>query len=161
MVHLQQNDRFSNYLEQYGFEFIGDGSYGTVYEKRGYPWVFKIFKDDPAYMYFLKYAKANQANPHVPRIQGHTIRINDTTFAIRLEKLTPADDDVVEDIEYIAGILWLQSEQKPQDFYELIKLYPGVYTILIDMMKAGHRLDIHEGNIMSRAGVPVIIDPIV
>ena len=120
---------FTEYLERYGFVRLGHGTYGTVYEKAGYPWVFKIFKNDPAYLYYVKYSKASQANANVPRIKGHTIAINADTYAVRMEKLSPPDEDIVEDLEYMAGILSLSLGERPVDVEPIIEAYPGIYKI--------------------------------
>jgi hypothetical protein len=151
---------FTEYLERYGFVRLGHGSYGTVYEKSGYPWVFKIFKNDPAYLYYVKYIKDNQANANVPRIKGHTIAINDDTYAVRMEKLSPPDEDIIEDLEYMAGILSLSLGERPVDVEPIIEAYPGIYKIFTDLIQSGYRLDVHEDNIMMRGNVPVITDPV-
>ena len=40
------------------------------------------------------------------------------------------------------------------------KEYPGVFSVVTDMMKLPWRLDLGKANIMMRGNVPVIVDPI-
>ena len=82
-------NKFYAYLQQHGFERLGYGTWSNAYEKPGYPWIFKLFKDDPAYLWYYKFCKANQNNPHVPRIKGNLIKISNDTFCVRMEKLDP------------------------------------------------------------------------
>ena len=81
--------KWNNYMIAHGFKHLGEGNFASVYEHPSYPWVFKVFKNDSGYMHFFQYAKANQNNPNLPKIKGNFIKINDNTFAIRLEKLKP------------------------------------------------------------------------
>lgn len=85
-------NKFFRFIEQHGFERLGHGTWSNAYEKPGYPWVFKLFKDDPAYLWYYKFCKANQNNPHVPKIKGGLIKISNDTFCVRMEKLEPWPD---------------------------------------------------------------------
>lgn len=81
--------KFTEFLLQAGFRLVGKGSFAAVYEKPNYPWLFKLFNQDSAYEQYIRWAIKNQDNPHVPKIKGGIIKINDQTHAIRMEKLTP------------------------------------------------------------------------
>jgi hypothetical protein len=159
----KQMKKFTDYLAKYGFYKLGSGIYGTVYEKAGYPWVFKLFKGDPAYLYFVKYAKLHQDNVHIPKIKGHTIQVTPDTYAIRTEllrKITPTEFAPLG--EMVRYIYWKElSPFAQKKFDELIKVYPAIYEIFSDMLSAGFLLDVHEGNIMMRGNDIVLTDPIV
>lgn len=145
------------YLESHGFKFVGRGVHGLVLEKPGYPWIFKIFKQDPYYHMFLDYAIKHQDNPNVPKIKGKMIPIIGKTYLVRMEPLTPIDpnhelitrteayfhlDDMPGDTRR-----WLQSR------------YPGVWKALEGSQSWDGMLDLHQGNIMMRGNTPVLIDP--
>lgn len=159
----EQLAAFTKYMNARGFTRLGRGNYGVVYEKPGYPWVFKVFKQDPAYMHFLEYAIAHQDNPNLPQVRGRPIKINDTTYAVRLEKLTPlsdADADVYEEIEDMA-ILIVDNRSYTQEILDSLKeKYPGIARIFQDMNASKYELDISTKNIMRRGNTLVIIDPI-
>ena len=93
---------WSRFMRQHGFEQLGSsGAYGGAYSNRDYPWVFKIFTSDPAYLAFFKYAKQHQNNPNLPQIKGNVIKINDDTFAVRIEKLHPISHTLFQTIQYV------------------------------------------------------------
>lgn len=157
--------KFTRYLEKYGFNHLGTGNFGTVYEKPGYPWVFKIFKGDRAYLYYIKYCKAHQDNENIPKIKGHTIRINNDTYAIRTEKLQPMVEADVAPIEKMTTYIRIRQhyELGPgqlQKLNELASAYPGIYEILDALSTSGYGLDIHRGNVMLRGNTIVLSDPL-
>jgi hypothetical protein len=167
-ARLTALDKFMDFLETHGFHKLGKGSYGLAFEKTGYPWIFKIFTTDDAYLNYVKYSLANKSNPNVPRFKGGLIKINDHTFAMRIEKLKPLEHrnyQTGSDIRILASILSVLSttiDEIDEGNLEFIKeTYPGVYKILSHY--DNHfcfTFDIHGGNIMMRGNVPVIIDPI-
>ena len=56
--HYDAMKKFNEFMSEHGFKKMGEGAFGAVYEKEGYPWVFKVFHGDPAYLDFLRYAIA-------------------------------------------------------------------------------------------------------
>ena len=163
-----QLQKWTQFLEAKGFVHLGSGLFGSTYEKPGYPWVFKIFKNDFAYRYYFKYAKAHQSNPNVPQVKGDVIKINDETFAVRIEKLQPIDNTLHSQL-YAAIRAMTQAEGLPEksipkDIGAVVnqfkKEYPGMHSVVTDMLKLPWKLDMGRGNIMMRGDVPVIVDPI-
>ena len=155
---------FKIFLEDHGFTLLGSGSFGAVFEKPGYPWVFKIFHQDDAYMTFLKYAITHQSNPNLPKINGKILKINDSTYAIRMEKLTSfvSGKQQSEDTLILNDVLEryrFRAENKKDESW-LNTTYPGIANALRDLMKTDWHLDLHDENIMMRGNVPVLIDPI-
>jgi hypothetical protein len=165
--------QFNKFLTAKGFRQLGSGAYAGVWEHPNHPWVFKVFKNDEAYMTYYKWCRSHQNNPNVPKIKGGVIKINDETYAIRMEKLSPIDKDVYNDVDravgafewYVRGIKkgWDEEtmERVRAELEEYREAYPGIYEIMAMIFKSGYRLDLHFNNIMQRGDIPVITDPIV
>jgi hypothetical protein len=156
-------------MEIYGFQHLGTGSYGSAYIRPDYPWVFKIFRDDPAYLSFITYAKDNQGNPNLPKIGGDFIPINNDTYVVKLEKLSGITDeefkDIKRQIDVMVDSIFDAVDEPDMNNIQLnaIKMYPGIYQFLQywyhNMPQS--ELDIKPGNIMARGDIPVLLDPIV
>jgi hypothetical protein len=163
----QSLDTFMDFLDEHGFKKLGRGSFGLVFEKSDYPWVFKIFTTDSAYLSYVKWAIANQSNPNVPKFKGKLIKVNNDTYAIRMEKLT--------EFKYSS----YQIGHPMRRLHDLITAYAGVYNVGKDDLKwlkntypgicaivsqykknPDFKFDMHAGNIMMRGNIPVIVDPI-
>ena len=102
----------------------------------------------------------------VPKIKGNVIKINEDTFAVRLEKLTPIPNELYYHL-YAAVRAMVQTEGVRDIHKDTVKFlatfkkeYPGVFSVVTDMMKLPWRLDLGKANIMMRGNVPVIVDPI-
>jgi hypothetical protein len=153
---------FMDFLATHGFKKLGKGEFGLAFEKPGYHWVFKIFTTDSAYLSYVKYAMANQSNPNVPKFKGGLIKINDHTFAIRIEKLIDIEhrdggSQIMIDARKL-GNLNLRGESP-----EWLKdKYPGIYDIIQHFRSTpGVTLDLHMGNVMMRGNdTLVIVDPV-
>lgn len=160
-----QYELFTNFLEKYGFEEVGSGVFGIVYEKQNYPWIFKIFQDDPAYKRFIEYAMKNQHIPYLPKVKGKLIKINDNTYAIRLEKLSAFNLVLHPELEKLFDILRKSdksSDIPKKDVEWLESNYPGIVNVLNYLSKDKTDVfDIHAGNIMLRGKTPVLVDPII
>lgn len=157
--------KFDKFMRENGFKLLGSGGFANVYERSGYPWVFKIFTGDPAYMTWLKYVAAHQNNEHVPKLRGKPFKINDTTYAIRMEKLTPlpnnfTDDPILDAVMYGGVPLTRKSERTITD---------AGHTDLVAVLKAimqiayadkNYNTDLHRHNLMMRGNTAVITDPL-
>ena len=146
-------DQFTNYLKQHGFARLGQGSFANTYEKPGYPYVFKLFKADPAYLWYFNYCKQHQDNPHVPKIKGNLIKISDDTFCVRMEKLTPCRDHA------LAKTLRAATSRR-DSLNQLTKTYPQMVAILNDITKTQYVTDLSVANIMMRGNTPILTDPL-
>jgi hypothetical protein len=155
---------FSKYLKKKGFKELGQGSFGATYTHRNYPWVFKLFYNDPSYFKFFEFVKANQGNPYLPKIKGKYIKITNGVYVVRVEKLESMNQnnpkhkmfkDAVEDIYSPAHI--------KNRAIRIKKIDPLLYDTLMKINKirgTGEQLDLHNGNFMFRGDTGVIIDPI-
>lgn len=157
--------RFVFELEELGFEKLGRGSYGVAFEKPGYPWIFKVFHNDPGYLAYLNFARNHQNLPAVPKIKGKFIRISDDTYAVRIEKLYPVDKD--EQYVLLTALRQFFNTEFPlvyQDELDNLKnAWPEIAQVVESLFKLGKfYIDIHDENIMQRAdGSLVITDPLV
>lgn len=162
---------FQKYLMKNGFTPEGSGQGGAAFTHPTYPWVFKIFTHDPAYLDFFKYAKQHQNNPAIPKLKGNIIKINDNTFVVRMEKLEKIyDKQNLKVIKFFRNISdleeWTQAEKLyPTMFDEIKQNYPNFYQVIYDMIHnyPHYVLDMHTGNAMTRVsdGTLVVTDPIV
>lgn len=159
---LTQTAKFTKFLIDNGFKKLGAGSFGAAFEKPGYRWVFKIFAQDPAYLYYLKYAIQHQSNMNVPRIKGKIIKINESTYAVRMEKISMTTDKIDLALKFLQATDHFDyDDETAEDIKFLRRFYPGVLTIITDMKKGPWPLDLNHTNIMARdRSTPVVLDPI-
>lgn len=152
-------------LEELGFKRLGRGAYGIVFEKPGYPWVFKVFDTDAGYLAYLNFAKEHQNLSAVPRIKGKYIRINDSTYAVRMEKLYPVNENEYQNLIKSLRKLFrnVYDEEYKDVMAELETEWPDISEVLKLLPSLGIRyVDLHNENIMKRAdGSLVITDPLV
>lgn len=160
---------FKDKLIEQGFTYHGMGQGGIVFEKEGYPWVFKLFTHDQAYLDFLNFAKQNQDNPLMPRIKGNLIKFDNQTYCVRLEKLERIPRNETSDLTTITTRISDYRDLKelfqygPREYGVLSSKFPEVLQTITSLLLTypNHALDLHGGNIMRRSnGSWVLIDPI-
>lgn len=158
-------EKFDDLMTKNGFRNIGSGEFSGIYEKSGYPWVFKIFSNDPAYLRFVQWARKHQDNPNLPRFKGAPMLIAPDTYVVRMENLSRIDPG--QHGELMRLIRAINTTEQPPErakWLEVLgKRWPGIYQI-VDLILHGWKdleLDLHPGNIMMRGTTPVIIDPVV
>ena len=172
--HLMKNqgsltgwrDEIDQFMEKYGFKEVGSGAYATVFINDDYPFALKIFMKDSGYVEWLKFCKANQDNPFVPKVRGNLVKIYKTVYAVRMEKLKPivlSDfsklivDNELNNLYYKNVLI---KREKIQN--NTIDLTGNKYIdSIIEIFKRNSKiLDLHSGNMMKRDdGQIVIIDP--
>lgn len=134
-------------MRDHGFQAGGTGKYGSVFIHRDLPYIIKIFMKDTAYLTWLNYCFKRQNNPYVPKIRGKVVKLTNTFFAVRLERLTwneQVADKFIREIEASAFDV-------PKDLYlQDIAFYINQHRKLYD---------IHHSNVMARGNQPVLIDP--
>jgi hypothetical protein len=147
---------FEKVMNQYGFQHVGTGFFGTVYQHPEYPWLIKMFQDDEAYYQYVNYFMHHQDNPHVPRIKGRIIKINPTSFAVRLEKLRSCTAEEYKQFQQIYSRLVSINKKRiklPHD-----ALFVKKFQQLNQLIQALPNDDLHPNNIMMRNNTFVIID---
>ncbi len=88
-------------FESSGGQFLGQGSYGSVYSHPKWPYVVKTFTQDEPYVKFLRWSMKNP-NKSFPKMYGKPTQVippykrqtdkADKFYAVRLEKLNPIND---------------------------------------------------------------------
>lgn len=162
-IRDEKLSNFTKELEKFKFKHIGSGSFGSVYSKAGYPWIFKIFNTDPAYLYYLKWAVLHQNNPHVPKIKGKLLKINDDTYAVRIEKLklfVRKNEKLAQFQQRLDKYIGTRRKLTTVDHNWFEQNFPKMIELIDAMKNSGYPFDIHMNNMMMRGNVPVIIDPI-
>lgn len=157
-------------LKKSGYEKIKSGSFSDVYKHPAKSYVLKLFKNiDYGYIEYIGIVK-NIKNKHFPRIIGNIVKINTVYSAIRIELLTPFDNnkffyDMLD--YYMRSLSSSRSSFKlrKKQAKENIKQYPELKEacdIIASLIKSNKKysLDIHDGNIMMRGNDYVLIDPI-
>ena len=162
-------EKLTDYLETQGFKHIGQGSFSEIYLKQGYPWMFKLWSHDPAYLWWITWAAKHQDNPNVPRVKGLPVRIAKDTYVVRLEKLrglVRREGNLsrgYDRLAYLVDRIESVDDLSKEDLQWIRSEYPGVYDILRVIQRAGSDfvVDLHGDNIMLRGQTPVITDPVV
>lgn len=146
----------------------GGGAYAEVLWRADLPYVVKLFvKSDEAYLRYLRLI-TSVSNPHFPIVRGRPMRVNDSYYAVRLERLTPIVGGPAENLRYFmeqcleglterdADRMRAAAQHLPQSaktaiahiYRWCIQKYPGTV------------IDLHKHNAMLRGNTIVIIDPI-
>jgi hypothetical protein len=127
-------------LEAEGADILGEGAYSLAVAHRNPKKVIKItLSTVDGYHDYVEFVKSNkrrlppQVSKHLPKLYGSTMH-----GEVRVT--------VVERLE-------------PNDGYEQSASYERLKTILNERRTEGVRMDVHQGNVMMRGRVPVIIDP--
>lgn len=90
-----RNPKLGEILNSAGFTKTGQGSNASVWSNPAYDYVLKVFmSDDVGYKSWYEYCKSHQNNVFVPKIKGTLIRLDDWTYACRLERLVPQRTNV-------------------------------------------------------------------
>ena len=87
------SDSFIDYLkDKKGWNIIGTGAKGTVFDKSGKNYVLKLYKNDSCYNMFLDFLEKNQNNPHLVKIQRRIVSGKSGLVAIeKLQRITYSD----------------------------------------------------------------------
>lgn len=155
-------------LKSAGYNSLGSGYYGQVFEKPGADYVLKVFSNrDKAYTNFVNIARQNQDNPHFPKIKGSIVKVTDAYSAVRTEKLANYSGEYASVLEeYLeTGSLEHNNPDVKSKLEKVFQEQPGLKDALdvihSSLIKTGqHENDFHMDNMMSRGNTIVIIDPV-
>lgn len=149
-------------------DLLGTGVFGAAYGHKDH--VIKVYRHDPAYRDFVDYARANQDNPHLPKIHAHKV-LDDfrDVGAVKMERLEPLSaDDIYRHAQLIKSngrlsALYVHDDDiensaklnNIEDFHHHMRTnYPGIHNTLSDLgsriSNTPYNLDIHSGNVMRR-----------
>jgi hypothetical protein len=145
-------------MQKYGFVLVGAGVNGAVFQNPQYPFVLKVYRTDRGYDEWLYFMRTHQNNPHVPKMRGAILRINDIFSAVRLEQLEPCDATLAN--QFLKPIE--RGASGPyRDTLDLIASDPAAGEIAKYMRDWEGVSDLSHHNVMMRRnGELVIIDPI-
>ena len=153
-------------LAELNWHSVGSGMYATVFSNPTKPYVLKIFQEDYGYESYINIIHKNKGNPHVPVLygKGMPVKITPKVSAIRMEKLQPITEKAIAsylapDYEYnfSATIEDIFSEENEE---YLMTNFPDLYKLEKQIARSNANWDMHEGNVMLRGNVMVIIDPL-
>lgn len=143
---------------------LGNGAFASVYDRQKNDSVIKVYGKDMGgarggYHAFLQHAKANQDDPHMPRIYASK-DISPTVGAVRMERLHP-----IPKKHPLYNILWQIGTH--EDAIHKLAYIPSLsdsFKKLSQHPKAPRMLDVQPANIMLRHNpdgtqTPVITDP--
>lgn len=156
-------------LRRAGYQRLGKGSFGAVYQKPGRPYVLKVISSrDRSYLDFIALARAHSTNPHFPRFYGKLVRVTPEYYGVRMEPLKPYRHDPTT----IADYLTLRDYQgnpnsylsmRRDDAFEFMEEYPDLRAacdLIIDNLLTKYPHDIKQDNLMLRGNTIVITDPV-
>lgn len=177
MDHNQLLAAIHNQMTKYGFTKISNGAWADVYIHPKYPdSIFKIFNNDKSAKRWLTYAAGHSSNPFVPKVKSKPIKITETAYAVRMEKLeydwdlqTKVEDflylvyDHWKDIndEYAHTIAYDEIKKSRPEFVHFLKdkNFLEVYKEIMSITKGGEP-DLHHENFMFRGKQLVFTDPV-
>lgn len=152
-------------LKKYGWTFAGKGYYSNVFENPKYDYVLKVFID-PKYEKWLKIISDNQSNPHMPRIRGKSIKLNNEAKAARIEKLQPLtgyDDPILKLYSAPGSDANFDAVFETEEGWNFLS---ENFPQLIDALNlasasvVGGDLDLNWTNVMKRGNTLVVTDPV-
>lgn len=128
-----------------GFEFCGEGSFGSVYKKGNS--VVKIFSDR-GYLLWMLFCAENQGNVFVPRLFSDIYFINSSNMMFVFMEYLEHKSSKVTEAEKIFR-------------YDHVKESDGVdiYSVAAEICSNNHIEDLHTENIMFREEQAVVTDP--
>lgn len=169
--------KFVNFLKERGFQTLGAGASATVFTHPKLDYVIKMFRDDPGYLNFINYCQNRRNISCIPKFRGKVMKIQDQTYAIRMERLTP----LPKDLEAVAWTLcgFADSVLTPEDFLKnkprglaseveswiYLKDHKEILNVIYDLRMTqdpeswSWDFDISPQNLMMRGDKIVITDP--
>lgn len=154
---------FTKVMADNGWRLEGYGKYSNVYKNSKYPYIVKVFVNDPAYLSYLKLVRDNQNLENLPKVRGKFMPIGNEAYAVRLEpleELSGEDDPIFKHYvdPYIEPEFNNLLDERNHDF--LKEHHPEFFDLIDAITDIDPHLDWHTGNLMKRGNTLVITDPI-
>lgn len=172
-------------LQQAGYKVLSNaGLFSTVWARPNEPYVLKLFTArDTAYLQFLKLVQA-MPNEHFPVIRGRPMRVSDTYYGVRIERLKPITAShipVVQQCTFYLGALARMGDARKSTGVErwrgigesqkalrwlrfnhpsLAKALDAVYEYVIKADPEFFQPDAHLANVGLRGNTIVFMDPV-
>lgn len=166
-------DDIEREITKFGFEYAGAGRSGIVFSHPQKNYVIKISViDDTAYSDFINIC---HTNPHFPKIIGKPFIYKKNFLVTRIETLAPISRQLFKQAVNASDHIIIQTEGdhdmiplspkyiiKAEMFLDDFPQWESAIQAILTLSKKhkGSFIDIHEGNIMSRDGFPVFVDPL-
>ena len=152
-------------LRKYGFEKVGSGAFAQVYEKPNYPWVLKVFHNDPGYMGWLRFCMKHQNNKYIPKLRGSFIRVvpYEKIYAVRMEKLFPVTwkEYIGIDHKFDDGLDLFKLGYNLKSVVNKLDMDRDLAEVIQELSMYTSELDLHDENVMKRSdGQIVFSDPL-
>jgi hypothetical protein len=155
-------------LKSLGFKItrLGGGAFAEVFSRPNDSYVIKIFRDDPGYEQYLKYINQFKDNPHVPKLRGKVMNLQNNIRVIRMEKLRKLDRDNNEEMEIYELIKNIVTDNGrypvayKKEVETISQRYPQIMPLLKILQTHRKDIDLGKDNIMFRGSTPVITDPL-
>ncbi len=168
------HNQLDDMLSKYGYVGLGQGAHGSVYENPNTKKVIKVFSRDSHYIEWIKFARAHQDNPWVPKFRSNLISLKKLAnpgwlhetpadvYAVALEKLTPLSSDDPFPYQFIVFVRNYKTptwDPPPAKFRDLLE--DSQFLEVVDFLQANIKgFDIVRENIMLRGDQLVITDPL-
>ena len=169
-ARMMEIKRFVKMLQENGWQSLGAGCYGSVFTHPNLNYCIKLFTKDPIYLRFVKFCQANPA-PCLPKFRGKLMRVDTSTFAVRMETLTPISGKFFKELtfaicEFTSDYDWtVEGYMAEYADDSLIRKYftqnPDLLTTLEKLKELANPTDwdIGVNNVMLRGETMVITDP--
>jgi hypothetical protein len=157
-------------LEAQNWSLLGEGAFSTVYENSRYPRiVYKMFRDDKAYLKFLKHIEGRR-NPHFPLHHGlgmipvaQRVSAEYRYWGVYLERLQRRRQNRYTDL---AESVWFRGSYESPSRNRILDVkhrWPSFYRACLHLRGLRRHAvwaDFHWGNILFRGNCPVLTDPL-
>lgn len=156
-------DSLENKLKDFGWTLLGKGYAGLVFSNPNKSYVIKLYQPESRNdMKFLNFVVSNQDNPHLPKLRGKPVKLenNSSVYMTRMEKLAPITSET--------GPIFSQYLPNNQDsVYDLFEEegreyikanHPYLYQVIEFIDNLPDEPDFHLDNIMARNNTLVLID---
>lgn len=142
-------------LHDAGWEYIGGGSFASVWASPDGTRVAKVTKPDRGQQALVRAAQKHPDNPHLPDIYGY-LPLNRGGFVVEMERLD-WEGNYSEVADY-DGWAPLKGDVSPE-FYDAWHVVEAEREAEAEN---GNYLDwdLHDENVMFRDGTPVLLDPL-
>jgi len=174
LTRPQRFNQIDQRLIDAGYQGLGQGFHGAVWQKPGAKYVLKVFATyDNCYFEFLKVARANADNPHMPRIIGKLVWLSDAYVAQRLEPLkireipfplynfiTSYYDALERKRPDRAEFIIEHHAEWTQKFPKMVEALNLIYSTKQAPRARGCMDDFKDANILFRGETPVFTDPL-
>ncbi len=174
VIDVAKKETFLGYqlrLRELGVTFLGEGSFGTVYEHPTNPKVaVKIVRSDTLYLRYAEFCMRHTKNPWLPRIHEVTpLKLKDapkaySVFMERLKPAAPGDFTALRDglRTKFKLTLWTEPQWFSKDGWKLVArgsdpAFAQLANYFADQI---NRVDLNSNNIMHRGSQIVFTDPV-